>query len=399
MKIFFMCTHANQGTGYARVANKITNYLVTLPNVEVAYYAFQNFPGQSIDDRFIDERIKFYDAVAIDPDAPKGFGDAGILPAIEAEKPDLLFLYNDLPVTNALLKLIPKELMPKKVFVYLDVVYPYQSLKMYNELKSYNVDKIIVFSEYWRKHLVEDMKFPTEQIDVMYHGLDYERFTFKDQKECKKKYGFKEDDYIVLNMNRNSYRKMQSVCLEAFVEFLQMNDMNEKIKLYLGCMIDAPDSYNIPMTLSKICLQRNLDMETIMTKHVFITSRPTMMPEEEINTIYNMGDVGINTCCGEGFGLTNIEHLFFNKPQIVTGIPALKDVMQDMALFVEPLTYITMFNFEHHVGEIAITSSSDFAKLLDKCYKEKITQPLGNEYVKERFSWTHMYDKLKQIIV
>ena len=31
MKIFFMSTHCNQGTGYARVANKLVNHLASLP--------------------------------------------------------------------------------------------------------------------------------------------------------------------------------------------------------------------------------------------------------------------------------------------------------------------------------------------------------------------------------
>ena len=98
-----MTTHCNQGTGYARVANKITNYLVSIPGVEVVFYAFQNYPGQDIKDRFIDPRIKFYDALVEDPDAPKGFGDAGIVPAIIKEKPDVLFLYNDMMVTSSLM--------------------------------------------------------------------------------------------------------------------------------------------------------------------------------------------------------------------------------------------------------------------------------------------------------
>lgn len=97
MKIFFMSTHSSQGTGYARMACKMTNFFADQPGVEVVFYGFQNYPGQQIKDRFIDPRIKFYDAVQIDPDAMKGFGDAGILPALEAEKPDVLFIYNDLP--------------------------------------------------------------------------------------------------------------------------------------------------------------------------------------------------------------------------------------------------------------------------------------------------------------
>jgi hypothetical protein len=109
MKVFFMCTHPNQGTGYARVANKITNYLADIPGVEVVYYAFQNYLGQDIKDRFIDPRIKFYDALELDSESPKGFGDNGIVPTIIEEKPDVLFLYNDLSVTSLILEKIPRR--------------------------------------------------------------------------------------------------------------------------------------------------------------------------------------------------------------------------------------------------------------------------------------------------
>src|SRR5210317_2425713 len=93
MKIFFMCTHCNQGTGYARVANKIVNHLASIHGVEVVYYAFQNYKGQEIKDRFIDPRIRFLDTLELDPSAEGGFGDKGILPSIIKEKPVVLFTY------------------------------------------------------------------------------------------------------------------------------------------------------------------------------------------------------------------------------------------------------------------------------------------------------------------
>jgi len=396
MKIFFMTTHCSQGTGYGRVANKITNYLASLPGVEVVFYAFQNYPGQQISDRFIDPKIKFYDAIKIDPDSPKGFGDKGIVPAIEAEKPDVLFLYNDLPVSSAILGLIPDELMPPKKYIYLDIVYPWEDLEMFQILRDKKIDKIFVFLECWKKHMIEDLKFPEEQIEVMYHGVDTKQFKIKDSAECKKEMGFEEDDFVVVNMNRNSYRKMWSVCLEAFIDFLIMNDMNEKIKLYAGCVMSADDSFDIPKLISKFCLEKGLDPEKVLNGHIFKTSTPTMMSENVINTIYNMGDVGMNTCCGEGFGLTTLEHLFFNKPQIVSNVPALKETLGENALYVEPKTKTYMFNFEKHGGDIMLCDPKDFTKLLDKVYKERTVVENGNSYVKETFTWKRMNDVLKK---
>lgn len=398
MKVFFMSTHANQGTGYGRVANKMTNYMANMSNVEVVFYGFQNYPGQDVKDRFIDERIKFYDALELDPEAPKGFGDAGIVPSIEKEKPDILFIYSDLPVVTAILDKIPPEVRPPKIYIYLDIVYPWQSLEMYSRLRAQNVDKIFVFLECWKRHLVDDLKFEEEKVIYLPHGVDTEKFYLIDPKEAKKKMGFDEDDFIVLNMNRNSYRKMWSSTMEAFIEFLQMNDFNEKIKLYCGCMMDAKDSFNLPMLVNKICLQRGLDTEKIMSKHIFRTPTPTFSPEEVINLCYNMGDVGLNTCCGEGFGLTTLEHLYFNKPQIVSAVPALVETLQDQAIYVPPVFITTMFQFETHVGDIMFTDPRVFAQALNHVYNDKVYVENGSEYVKENFPWEKMYTILDEHI-
>ena len=398
MKVFFMSTHANQGTGYGRVANKMTNYMANMSNVAVVFYGFQNYPGQDVKDRFIDERIKFYDALELDPEAPKGFGDGGIVPSIEKEKPDILFIYSDLPVVTAILDKIPPEVRPPKIYIYLDIVYPWQSLEMYSRLRAQNVDKIFVFLECWKRHLVDDLKFEEEKVIYLPHGVDTEKFYLIDPKEAKKQMGFDEDDFIVLNMNRNSYRKMWSSTMEAFIEFLQMNDFNEKIKLYCGCMMDAKDSFNLPMLVNKICLQRGLDTEKIMSKHIFRTPTPTFSPEEVINLCYNMGDVGLNTCCGEGFGLTTLEHLYFNKPQIVSAVPALVETLQDQAIYVPPVFMTTMFQFETHVGDIMFTDPRVFAQALNHVYNDKVYVENGSEYVKENFPWEKMYTILDEHI-
>lgn len=171
--------------------------------------------------------------------------------------------------------------------------------------------------------------------------------------------------------------------------------MNKKIKLYAGCVMNADDSFNIPKLINKLCLERGLDSEKVLNEHIFRTSTPTMMSENIVNTIYNMGDVGMNTCCGEGFGLTTLEHLFFNKPQIVSAVPALKETLGENAMFVEPKTKTYMFNYEKHGGDIMLCDPKDFTKLLDKVYKERTVVENGNKYVQETFTWTRMYDVLK----
>jgi len=394
MKVFFMCTHPNQGTGYARVANKITNYLADIPGVEVVYYAFQNYLGQDIKDRFIDPRIKFYDALELDSESPKGFGDNGIVPTIIEEKPDVLFLYNDLSVTSLILEKIPPEHMPPKKYVYLDIVYPWENLTYYEKLREHKPDKIWVFLNCWKTHLIEELGFSSDNVEVLPHGVDFERFVDLPQNETKLKFGFEEDDYVVVNMNRNSYRKQWCTTIKAFLDFLKERDMNPKIKMYCGCMIETDDGYVLPLLIATECIRRGMNPDTVLNNHIFINPKPLHLPDEEVNAIYNMGDVGINTCCGEGFGLTTMEHAYFNRPQIVSGVPALKETLGEVAYVVEPKLWTTVSSFESHSGDIAHFDSNDFTKCLHECFEKRGESLDTRSHVKNNYTWEKVYKVL-----
>ena len=229
-KLFFMCTHPNQGTGYARSANKITNHLCT--KYDVTYYAFQNYKEQAITDRFIDPRIKFIDAVELDPESPKGFGDKGIIPSFDKVQPDVLFLYNDLPVAVSILKILEQAKHKKfKIICYLDLVYKWEDVTRLEELKK-RVDVCFVFLNCWVDHLVNDLGWPSEKVKVLPLGVDADRFTVVDPQRAKEYLKFNKDDFIVLNMNRNSYRKQWFLTIQAFIQFLVMTDIDKKVKLF-----------------------------------------------------------------------------------------------------------------------------------------------------------------------
>ena len=399
MKIFFMCTHPNQGTGYARVANKITNYLADLPGVEVVYYAFQNYKGQEIKDRFIDPRIKFYDAMELDPVSPRGFGDNGIVPAIVEEKPDVLFLYNDMMVTKSLMDMIPPRFMPPLKYVYLDIVYPWQDVNVYESLKSYNFDQVFVFLECWKKHLIEDIGFNQDVVSVMKHGVDFERFVDVPREEAKMSLGFKPDDYLVVNMNRNSYRKCWGVTICAFLEFLKRCEMNPSIKLYCGCQAVTPDGIDIRNTIQIECARQGVDVAKVLNEHIFLNARPLHLTDADVNIVYNAGDVGLNTGHGEGFGLTTTEHIYFDRPQIVSGVPALKEIIGDHAHIIEPKLWLQVGQHEKHGGDLAYVDYRDFAERLEYCYKNRDEVPNVKEILKRDYNWENVYKVLDRYFI
>ena len=379
-KIFFMCTHSNQGTGYARISCEITNHLVKTH--DVVYYAFQAYKGQEINDRFIDPRIRFIDAIELDPHSPKGFGDNGIIPSFEKEKPEYLFIYNDICVCYSILKLLENSSWKNyKIVLYVDFVYPWEDIEKIKFL-SEKSDQFYVFLNCWKEHL-NDMGIQTT---VLKHGIDIEKFHHVD--DAKEKIGLSKDDFVILNLNRNSSRKQMDVTIKAFLDFYK-NHPNAK--LHLSCSEISECGYDIIRIIKTESFRRGLDQQKVL-KSIFNASRPTAMDETYINLLYNAADVGMNTSSGEGFGLTVVEHALLNKPQIVTGVPAMKETIGDIAIVVEPKTWISVNNYESHGGELAIVDHVDFVKGLEKIYNGEFTGEGSRKYVIDNWSWS---DKLK----
>ena len=125
-------------------------------------------------------------------------------------------------------------------------------------------------------------------------------------------YNLPENDFLVLNLNRNQPRKRWDITIIAWAKFVEKhynlnvlnNNENEitkrNIKLVVGTMIngywDLMDIFeneinftNVPWEYAK---------ETIIS-----IEKPQQLSDKEINILYNACDIGLNTADGEGFGL------------------------------------------------------------------------------------------------
>ena len=399
MKIFFMCTHANQGTGYARSANKITNYLADQPGIEVVYFAFQNYSNQTITDRFIDPRIKFIDAVLIDPESPKGFGDNAIVPALLEENPDILFIYNDISVCESIIKKVEyANIVVPKTYLYLDIVYPWEDINRYRYLDG-KVDHCFVFLNCWKTHMCADLKWAESKVSVLPLGVDLDQFgVLSDQFGAKKQFSFEPYDFVVLNMNRNSYRKQWCTTIKAFLLFLKGTNMNRNVKLMCSCLLKTDDGYDIVKIIETQCMRLGMDAQTVTTNHIFSNPNALVMTESAVNALYNACDVGINTCCGEGFGLVNMEHASLGRPQILAGVPAFKETLGEHAIIIEPTLWTTVSSFEDHGGEIAHFDPADFAAALNDVYTHKVKMRSNvKKHIESTYNWDSAYQALDRV--
>jgi len=401
MRILFFATYPTQATGYARIGNILTNYLSSIGH-DVHYLGISNFEDQSIK-RYIHPGIKLIDAFKERKNgSTELYGVDVVNDTIEKINPDIVFIYNDIIVINRIINEFINKNIKKtfKLYIYLDLVYEYERLQLFKNINSWS-DVIFVFSDCWKKNLL-DIGINENKISILPHGIKTIEFYKTNTIIEKQFFGFNEDDFIVLNTNRNSYRKALDISLEAFIKFLKKNNYDKRIKMYMNCVNTGDSEYGLHTLIHVICIKNNANYNEIVLNHIFTRSSNLYLEDNTMNKLYNACDVGINTCLGEGFGLCNLEHACVGKPQIVTRVGALNDIFtNEYATLIDSKCELYISNvLDDHQGYIKICDSTDFSEALDRYYHNrelaKEHGEKGRDILTQKYNWDNI---LKKIII
>ncbi|AGE50087.1 glycosyl transferase [Acanthocystis turfacea Chlorella virus Canal-1] len=395
MKILFASTSTNQTTGYGRISFNVITYLANLGH-DVHHFAFQNYDVYSIGGRTIPDNVTVIDVHKLSNDT---FGTDIWVDTVASVSPDVIIIYNDMPVTCALINKLLESPKPCPILSYLDIVYKFQKKELVDHIAKYS-DHIFVFSDFWKKHLVDDFSVSAHRVSVFSHGVDKHKFHKINKKQAKKTIGFKDDDFIVFNMNRNSYRKILDITIKAFVKFWKDTGCAPNVKLLINCRTDVDNGYNFRDIIFASCKTEQVDFKTITTNNIILLSENAggLVSDDLINTALNASDVGLNTCGGEGFGLCNVEGGFLGVPQIVTNTGGLSDIFKNFPnMTVEPRIHMTLTSgIDFHNGELAICDYADFADKLLKYYTDshQITRDgyLLEKYITATYDWDTLLD-------
>lgn len=403
MRILFFATYPTQATGYARIGNILTNHLAA--RHEVHYLGISNFTNQAIG-RDIHPGIRLIDALtARAAGSTELYGVDVICGIIKRIKPDLVFIYNDVIVINRILNEFIAEwgrtVKPFRLSIYMDMVYDFQRPELFRNIGVW-ADQILVFSDCWKRNL-ETIGLPPAKVFVLPHGFDTRFGPVSSVEDAKEKMGFKPDDFVVLNTNRNAYRKAIDITIEAFVLFLVKRQYSADIKLFLNMVMASPQGYDIHNLIKVVCLKNGVDYGRVVTNHIFI--RPAdFLTESLLNTLYLASDVGINTCLGEGFGLCNLEHACIGRPQVVSGVGALADIFSDKyATVVAPRASLYLSEMvEGHQGYVHVCEPRDFADALEKYYADRELAAWhgarGREALTKKYDWAAILAYLDSIL-
>ncbi|NMC34391.1 MAG: glycosyltransferase [Veillonellaceae bacterium] len=310
------------------------------------------------------------------------FGFNRLTEVINFEKPDIVFMLNDSPIIAKYLKIIKTSKIEKtfKLVVYYPVDSYWHDPDWYKDFDI--VDEVVTYTEFG-KEVTEPLM--NKEVKIITHGVSTNIFYELDKKDLRtkvlgNKFGVDPNElFIVFNGNRNQPRKRIDLTMLAFAEFAK-DKPNAKLYLHMG-YVDANH-----INVDKLAIRLGIDDKIILTNNKI---GPQSVTDQELNAIYNLCDVGVNTSFGEGFGLVNVEQAVTRCAQIVPDHSACKELFGDCGLLIKRSANWIM-DGSMTVG--GIIDPADLANKLDFLYKnrdvlEKVADKCYQKFTDEKYSW------------
>jgi D-inositol-3-phosphate glycosyltransferase len=301
------------------------------------------------------------------------------VPDFLKEKWDLIFILNDAWVISQYLEIFYKQLPEGEKLPPVIVYFPVDSKDLDPDwFKNFGPEIYpVVYTEFGKQEVLKARSDITPL--VIPHGVDTNTFfrAFKTRDQAKKilfpnRPDFK-DSFVVLNANRNQPRKRIDLTMKGFAEFAKGKPDNVKLYLHMGLKDAGWD-------IMKLSQRYGIDKKLVITS---MTTSIQQVSDENLNLIYNASDVGLNTCLGEGWGLTNHEHAATGAVQIVPDHSACKELFEDAGLLL-PIRL-------ESVNQDTLTTSGlvhpdDIANALEYLYTNPDKMKLLSEKCYQKFS-------------
>jgi len=306
---------------------------------------------------------------------------------IKKEKPELIFLFQDIFHVSEVIKKIKTDWAPNaKIVSYFPIDGAPVSFA-WGDVFTYS-DAIIEYSD-WAIEVtkqIKNFKLPDKKLWKLYHGVDKKTFYPLPKEEIKslrKQFGW-EDKFVVCNINRFQPRKFIPGTARAFSMFAKGYKENEQgfkmpadrewcdltrsrdlkakgtvkddVFLYLHCM---PKEMSMGPSKANL-LQNHLlnagfadsDVNTILginARNIYAGE----VPDSVINQLYNAANVNISSALGEGCGLSLLEAASTGTPSIAPFNSAIPEMLGDTGHLIPNTTVINQAMDNGHLRPVA----------------------------------------------
>jgi glycosyltransferase involved in cell wall biosynthesis len=150
----------------------------------------------------------------------------------------------------------------------------------------------------------------------IYYGIDIEKFSFK-IKENREKYGFCDDDYIVLCPVRLIERKGILDILKAVSILKETTIPNIKL-LIPTSNLSTSDKFS--KLVFKLIKDLKIEINVIIKTDEFLI--------EDMPKVYALSDIVVLPSYAEGLGIVLLEAMAMKKPVLATNIPGINEVVK-----------------------------------------------------------------------
>ena len=362
--------------GYSKVVYYICKYLQKYDDIQLTVYGFQNVNntnGSNIRNDL--DNVILYDVLANENPKRNGFGEKEIGNYLKKNPQDIIIIFNDSIITTALVGTLVKECWNEKknfkLVSYMDQVYKYQK-KEYIQILNTFFDGIITFTPYWQE--IAKKLGITKPLYNFPHGFDYNLYYQIPQTIARLYYNYNDDDFIILNLNRNQPRKRWDISIIAWANFLVMcyNKFKKisNLKLVVGTQMNG--YWDLMEVFYNEIRFTEIPWEDAKNTIVEIDN-PQKLSDRDINILYNSCDIGLNTADGEGFGLCTFEGLGVGKPQVASYLGGMIEFLSDDFSFkIEPKSYIYLDHKSVGIGGKAeLISPHECAEIFFKYYMDR----------------------------
>ena len=396
VKLLIVSTHANQVNGYSKVAFNMIKHLATLPWLQIVHYGTQTLVNADLG-RAYPQNVKVIDATALDKEKQPGFALSELPAIIQQEKPNVVFIYNDLSVICAYIESIRKVIENRyfKIWAYVDTTYQQQPQAMIDVLNR-DVERIFCFTKTWKDAI--KTQGITRPIDVLPHGVDSTMFRSIPKELARQSLGLPKDVFLFTSLNKNIPRKRLDVLIISFVKLMVRFPTKPIFCLIVADKGDRGGFALFDIFAREIKLQgASVDM---FGNRLLITSQDTCYKDADINMLYNCGDAGLSCAEGEGFGLCAFEQMSVGIPQIVPEINGYTEYCTPQnSLLVKPtVRYYIPQAYNSVTGEAQMVNPEDMAKAMERYVFDEDLRKLHGKLAKETvlgYTW----DKSLSVLV
>jgi|UniRef100_A0A6C0BH79 glycosyltransferase involved in cell wall biosynthesis len=395
VKILLVSTHVNQVNGYSKVMYNIIKQLAQ-PWIQLVHFATQKLMGAEIG-RHYPKGVKVIDATALDKEKQPGFALSELPNTILSEKPDVVFIYNDLSVICAYIEEIRKVISRRtfKIWAYVDVTYvspPQGTIDILNR----DVERIFCFTKSWKDSITS--QGITRPVDVMNHGVDTSLFRSIPKELARQTLGLPKDIFLFTSLNRNIPRKRLDLLVMSFVTLIVRFPTKP---IFLLMVADKGDrgGFQLFDIFARELKLNNATVE-MFGNRLMLTSKDTCYRDEDINMLYNCADAGISCAEGEGFGLCTFEQMSVGVPQIVPEINGYTEYCtSENSLLVKPSMRYYIPQVYHSVpGEAQMVDPNVVAKTMERYVFDEALRKQHGKLAKEKAS-SYTWEKCVAIMM